>query len=158
MRSSTTMDEKEEVGMFMRAVHPGEVLKGELEELGITPTELARQIEVPANRVSQIISGKRSVTGDTALRLGHWFGVDPQFWLNLQAQVRPGAGRQGNGCPDPPSADQARWFGKGRRSRDCMTREGAGMRLGRNRPVFRMKRSRLRTAPKVSERVWEAEQ
>ena len=72
--------------MFMRAVHPGEVLKGELEELGITPTELARQIEVPANRVSQIIAGKRSVTGDTALRLGHWFGVDPQFWLNLQAQ------------------------------------------------------------------------
>ena len=68
------------------AVHPGEVLKGELEELGITPTELARQIEVPANRVSQIIAGKRSVTGDTALRFGHWFGVDPQFWLNLQAQ------------------------------------------------------------------------
>ena len=72
--------------MFMRAVHPGEVLKGELEELGITPTELARQIEVPANRVSQIIAGKRSVTGDTALRFGHWFGVEPQFWLNLQAQ------------------------------------------------------------------------
>ena len=72
--------------MFMRAVHPGEVLKGELEELGITPTELARQIEVPANRVSQIVAGKRSVTGDTALRFGHWFGVDPQFWLNLQAQ------------------------------------------------------------------------
>ena len=72
--------------MFMRAVHPGEILKGELEELGITPTELARQIEVPANRVSQIIAGKRSVTGDTALRFGHWFGVDPQFWLNLQAQ------------------------------------------------------------------------
>lgn len=72
--------------MFMRAVHPGEVLKGELEELGITPTEFARQIEVPPNRVSQIIGGKRAVTGDTALRFGHWFGTDPQFWLNLQAQ------------------------------------------------------------------------
>ena len=72
--------------MFMRAVHPGEVLKGELEELGITPTEFARQIAVPPNRVSQIIAGKRSVTGDTALRFGHWFGADPQFWLNLQAQ------------------------------------------------------------------------
>ena len=72
--------------MFMRAVHPGEVLKGELEELGITPTEFARQIDVPPNRVSQIIAGKRSVTGDTALRFGHWFGSDPQFWLNLQAQ------------------------------------------------------------------------
>ena len=72
--------------MFMRSVHPGEVLKGELEESGITPTELARQIAVPPNRVSQIIAGKRSITGDTALRFGHWFGVDPQFWLNLQAQ------------------------------------------------------------------------
>lgn len=72
--------------MFMRAVHPGTVLKDELAELGITPTEFARQIDVPANRVSQIIAGKRSVTGDTALRLGHWFGTDPQFWLNLQTQ------------------------------------------------------------------------
>ena len=69
-----------------RVVHPGEVLKDELEEFGITPTELARQIAVPPNRVSQIIAGKRSITGDTALRLGHWFGVDPQFWMNLQTQ------------------------------------------------------------------------
>ena len=72
--------------MFRRAVHPGEILKNELAEFGVTPTEFARQIEVPPNRISQIIAGKRSVTGDTALRLGHWFGVDPQFWLNLQAQ------------------------------------------------------------------------
>ena len=72
--------------MFMRAVHPGVVLKDELEELGITPTEFARQIDVPANRVSQIIAGKRGITGDTALRFGHWFRTDPQFWLNLQAQ------------------------------------------------------------------------
>ena len=72
--------------MFMRAVHPGEILKDELDELGVTPTEFARQIDVPANRVSQIIAGKRSITGDTALRFGHWFGTDPQFWLNLQAQ------------------------------------------------------------------------
>lgn len=71
--------------MFMRAVHPGEVLKGELEELNVTPTEFARQIDVPPNRVSQIIAGKRAVTGDTALRFGHWFGTDPQFWLNLQS-------------------------------------------------------------------------
>ncbi len=72
--------------MFMRAVHPGIVLKDELSEIGITPTEFARQIDVPPNRISQIISGKRAVTGDTALRFGHWFGTDPQFWLNLQAQ------------------------------------------------------------------------
>ena len=71
--------------MFKRAVHPGTILKDELDELGITPTEFARQIDVPPNRVSQIISGKRSITGDTALRFGHWFGVDPEFWINLQA-------------------------------------------------------------------------
>lgn len=70
--------------LMMRAVHPGEVLIGELDELGISPTELARQIGVPANRVSQIVARKRSITGDTALRLGHWFGVEPQFWINLQ--------------------------------------------------------------------------
>lgn len=72
--------------MFRRVVHPGEVLKDELEEMGVTPTSFARQINVPPNRVGQIIAGKRSVTGDTALRLGHWFDVEPQFWLNLQAQ------------------------------------------------------------------------
>ncbi|MBV1711580.1 MAG: HigA family addiction module antidote protein [Desulfomicrobium sp.] len=72
--------------MFNRVVHPGTILKDELDELGITPTEFARQIDVPPNRVSQIISGKRSITGDTALRFGHWFAVDPQFWINLQAQ------------------------------------------------------------------------
>jgi addiction module HigA family antidote len=66
------------------AIHPGEILKDELEELGVTPTELARQIAVPPNRISQIVSGRRSITGDTALRLGHWFGNSPQFWLNLQ--------------------------------------------------------------------------
>ena len=71
--------------MLKRAVHPGQVLKEELEELGVTPTQFARQIEVPPNRVSQIIHAKRSITGDTALRFGHWFGVDPQFWLNLQS-------------------------------------------------------------------------
>ena len=68
-----------------RAVHPGEILKDELSELGLTPTEFARQIDVPANRISQIINAKRSITGDTALRFGHWFGVEPEFWLNLQA-------------------------------------------------------------------------
>ena len=72
--------------MFKRVVHPGEILKDELEELGVTPTAFARQIDVPPNRISQIIVGKRSITGDTALRFGHWFGVEPQFWMNLQTQ------------------------------------------------------------------------
>lgn len=57
--------------MFKRAVHPGKVLKDELEEMGVMPTAFARQINVPPNRVSQIIAGKRSVAGDTALRFGH---------------------------------------------------------------------------------------
>ncbi len=72
--------------MLKRAAHPGEILKDELAEIGVTATELARQIEVPANRLSQIINGKRSITGDTALRLAHWFNTDPQFWMSLQAQ------------------------------------------------------------------------
>ena len=70
--------------MTRTPVHPGEVLAGELAELGVSATELARQLGVPANRLSQIIAGKRGVTGDTALRLGHWFRVSAQFWLNLQ--------------------------------------------------------------------------
>ena len=65
-------------------VHPGEILAEELEEIGVSPTELSRQLAVPPNRISQIIQGKRSITGDTALRLGHWAGTSPQFWLNLQ--------------------------------------------------------------------------
>ena len=72
--------------MLKRAVHPGVVLRDELTEFGVTPAAFARQIDVPPNRISQIIAGKRSVTGDTALRFGHWFGVAPQFWLNLQSQ------------------------------------------------------------------------
>lgn len=65
-------------------IHPGEILADELAEIGINPTELSRQIAVPPNRISQIIQGKRAITGDTALRLGHWFQVSAQFWLNLQ--------------------------------------------------------------------------
>lgn len=72
--------------MNRRPVHPGEVLSEELEELGVSPTELARQIAVPPNRISQIINGKRHLSADTALRLGHWFGTSAQFWTNLQNQ------------------------------------------------------------------------
>lgn len=72
--------------LFRRAVHPGEVLRGELDELGVSQAAFARQIRVPPNRISQIVAGKRSISGDTALRLGHWFGMEPQFWMNLQAQ------------------------------------------------------------------------
>ena len=67
------------------AIHPGEILAEELREIATTPTELARQLRVAANRITQIVQGKRSITGDTALRLGHWFGTSAQFWLNLQS-------------------------------------------------------------------------
>jgi addiction module HigA family antidote len=70
--------------MAREPIHPGEILADELTELGISAAELARQIKVPANRISQIISGKRSITADTALRLGKWFGTGPIIWLNLQ--------------------------------------------------------------------------
>ena len=71
--------------MARPAIHPGEILAEELEEIAVTPTELARQLRVPANRITQIMHGKRAITGDTALRLGHWFGTSAQFWLNLQS-------------------------------------------------------------------------
>jgi len=71
--------------MARPAIHPGEILADELEEVAVTPTELARQLRVPANRITQIVQGKRAITGDTALRLGHWFGTSAQFWLNLQS-------------------------------------------------------------------------
>ncbi len=71
--------------MTRPAIHPGEILADELHELGVTPTELSRLINVPPNRVTQIIHGRRGISGDTALRLGHWFGTSGQFWLNLQS-------------------------------------------------------------------------
>ena len=71
--------------MLQHAVHPGEVLKEELDALGVSAAELAGQIAVPPNRLSQIINGKRSITADTALRLGKYFGVSPEVWLGLQA-------------------------------------------------------------------------
>jgi addiction module HigA family antidote len=71
--------------MSRPAIHPGEILAEELSELGVTATELSRQIKVPPNRVTQIVQGRRGITGDTALRLGHWFNTSAQFWLNLQA-------------------------------------------------------------------------
>ena len=65
-------------------IHPGEHLAEELRELGIRAAELSRQIDVPVNRITGIIHGQRGITADTALRLGHWFGTSPQFWMNLQ--------------------------------------------------------------------------
>ena len=70
--------------MAREPIHPGEFLADELEEIKITATELSRQVDVPANRISQIVRGKRDISADTALRLGQFFGTGPELWLNLQ--------------------------------------------------------------------------
>jgi addiction module HigA family antidote len=71
--------------MAVTAIHPGEHLAEELEALGMSASELARKLDVPANRVTGILNGQRSITGDTALRLAHFFGTSAEFWLNLQS-------------------------------------------------------------------------
>jgi len=67
------------------AIHPGEHLAEELDALDMSAAALARKLRVPTNRVTQILKGTRSITGDTALRLAHFFGTSAQFWLNLQS-------------------------------------------------------------------------
>ncbi len=98
--------------MALPAMHPGEVLNDELDTLGISATGLARQLNVPANRITQIVRGKRAITGDTALRLGHWFGMNPQFWLNLQSaydlwRAREAAGAEIEALPNRPAQARA---------------------------------------------------
>lgn len=70
--------------MARTAIHPGEQLAEELGELDMSAAELARQLGVPTNRITEILNGRRAITGDTALRLAHFFGTTPEFWLNLQ--------------------------------------------------------------------------
>ena len=71
--------------MALMAIHPGEHLAEELKELGMSATGLARKLGVPPNRITGILNGQRAITGDTALRLAHFFGTSPEFWLNLQS-------------------------------------------------------------------------
>ncbi|MBM4271561.1 MAG: HigA family addiction module antidote protein [Deltaproteobacteria bacterium] len=68
-------------------IPPGEILSEEfMKPAGLSINQLARDIDVPPGRISEIISGKRAITADTALRLGKYFGVSPEVWLNLQAE------------------------------------------------------------------------
>jgi len=71
--------------MAATAIHPGEHLAEEIRELGMSAAELARKLDVPTNRITAILNGRRAITGDTALRLAHFFGTSAQFWLNLQS-------------------------------------------------------------------------
>lgn len=68
----------------MRPIHPGEQLRDELDELGISGNALALDLRVPANRINDILAGKRGITADTALRLARYFGTTAEFWMNLQ--------------------------------------------------------------------------
>jgi addiction module HigA family antidote len=70
--------------MARTPIHPGEILDEELRELDMSARKLAAKLGVPSNRLSQIISGKRDITADTALRLARYFGTSPNFWMNLQ--------------------------------------------------------------------------
>jgi antitoxin HigA-1 len=73
------------MGMKTFAFHPGEILKSEfMKPLGLSAWRLARELEVPAPRINDIVRGKRGISANTALRLGRYFGTSPQFWLNLQ--------------------------------------------------------------------------
>jgi addiction module HigA family antidote len=66
-------------------IHPGEHLAEELRELEMSAAELVRRLDVPTNRITEILNGRRAITGDTALRLAHFFGTSAEFWLNLQS-------------------------------------------------------------------------
>jgi addiction module HigA family antidote len=92
------------------AIHPGEHLAEELRELDMSAAELARRLDVPTNRVTQILNGRRAITGDTALRLAHFFGTTPEFWLNLQSQyeIRLAQQKSGKSIKTLPTLRRAR--------------------------------------------------
>ncbi len=79
------------------AIHPGEILADELQELEMSAAELARTLHVPTNRVTQILNGQRGITADTALRLGQWLGTGAELWLNLQKSYELRLAEQENG-------------------------------------------------------------
>jgi addiction module HigA family antidote len=94
-----TRREKPKLASMENAMtHPGEILARHLLELGMTASDLARDIDVPVNRVTAILNGQRGVTADTALRLGHWFGVEPEDWLELQTQYELALARRAAGA------------------------------------------------------------
>ena len=91
--------------MERSAIHPGEHLAEQLQELDMSAAELARQIRVPTNRITSILNGRRAVTGDTALRLGHFFGTSAEFWINLQKlyELRLAEEKSGKTIKDLPT-------------------------------------------------------
>jgi len=94
--------------MAVTAIHPGEHLAEELKALDMSAAELARQLDVPTNRITQILKGTRAITGDTALRLAHFFGTSAEFWLNLQSlyELRLAQNKAGKSIKDLPTLRQ----------------------------------------------------
>ena len=96
--------------MARLAIHPGEHLAEELGALGMSAAELARRLEVPTNRITAILNGQRAITGDTALRLAHFFGTSAEFWLNLQSlyELRLAEQKAGRAIKALPTLRRAR--------------------------------------------------
>ena len=96
--------------MARLAIHPGEHLAEQLTELGISAAELGRRIQVPTNRITGILNGQRAITGDTALRLAHYFGTSAEFWLNLQKlyELRLAEAKAGETIRRLPTLKQAK--------------------------------------------------
>ena len=80
----------------MRPIHPGEILREELAETGLSANAFAQALGVPANRISGILNGQRSITADSALRLSRYFGTTPEFWMNLQSAYDVKMAKQSN--------------------------------------------------------------
>jgi addiction module HigA family antidote len=97
--------------MARSPIHPGEHLAEELDALGMSAAALARQIKVPTNRVTEILNGRRAITGDTALRLGHFFGTSADMWLNLQKlyELRLAERKAGAEISALPVLDRSTW-------------------------------------------------
>jgi len=88
--------------MPLLAIHPGEYLAEELKELNMSAASLARQLQVPTNRITQLLNGRRDITADTALRLAHFFGTSAEFWINLQGLYDLRIAQQEAGKPSRP--------------------------------------------------------
>ena len=86
MSKSPTTTGKKTASAKLPPVHPGEILKETLEDLGISMNRLAQALRVPANRISGIVAGQRAITGETALRLARYFNTTPGYWIGMQAQ------------------------------------------------------------------------
>ena len=94
--------------MRIQAIHPGEHLAEELRELGMSASSLAKHLRVPPNRITGILNGRRAISGDTALRLAHFFGTTPEFWLNLQSlyEIRLAQRKSGKSISALPTLEQ----------------------------------------------------